>query len=94
MSDTAHPKPKYGLVFVGLFVLTVIEVFAANLPIPIWAIVAILIGLALVKAALVAMFYMHLKWEKMLLIVIAFAPLIFSVIMVLVVGADLSSSLR
>lgn len=84
----AHPRP-YGLIFLALFALTIVEIFAANLPLSKQLIVVILVGLAIVKAALVGMFYMHLKFEKVLLTVIALSPLIFSFIMAFMVGWDI-----
>lgn len=90
MSTQTHPRPNYGGVFVSLFVLTVFEIIVANLPIPKLPIVLGLVGLAILKASLVAMFYMHLRFEKILLAVVAVAPLLFSVILTLAVGHDLS----
>jgi cytochrome c oxidase subunit 4 len=54
-------KPNYLLVFVGLVILTAIEVGITYLPVPR---APILIPLALAKASLVALFYMHLKSDK------------------------------
>ncbi len=89
MSSSAHTRPNYGAIFVVLFVLTVIEIFASKLPLPKIYVVVSLLGLAILKAALVAMFYMHLKFEKTLLTVICLSPLIFSVILTLMVGFDI-----
>ncbi len=89
MSETSHTQPKYGLIFILLLVLTVLEVFAANLGFSKSIIVAIMLAFAILKATLVAMFYMHLKYEKILLTVLALAPLIFSVILVVMVSFDI-----
>ena len=90
MSEQAHPHPRpYGLIFLSLFVLTMIEIFVSRIPLHKTAIVLALVGLAVLKAALVAMFYMHLKFEKVLLTVIALSPLIFSFLMALMVGWDI-----
>jgi len=56
-----NTKPNYVLVFVGLVILTAIEVGVTYLPVPR---VPILIPLALAKASLVALFYMHLSSDK------------------------------
>ncbi len=88
MSEQTHSRP-YGLIFLCLFALTVTEIAVANLHFPKLPIVLALVSLAIVKAALVAMFYMHLRFEKVLLAVIAFAPLAFSLILTIMVGADL-----
>jgi cytochrome c oxidase subunit 4 len=86
----AHPHPRpYGLIFLSLLALTILEIFAANLPLPKTAVVLVLLSMAIVKAGLVAMFYMHLKFEKVLLTVIALSPLIFSFLMALMIGWDI-----
>jgi|WetSurMetagenome_2_1015567.scaffolds.fasta_scaffold773330_1 caa(3)-type oxidase subunit IV len=60
--STKHrSRPNYLGVFVVLTVLTAIEVGVTYLPLPR---VPILIPLALIKASLVALFYMHLKFDK------------------------------
>lgn len=60
--STKHPsRPNYLGVFVMLTVLTAIEVGVTYLPLPR---IPILIPLALLKASLVALFYMHLKFDK------------------------------
>ena len=56
-----HTQPNYLGVFVALAILTVVEVGVTYLPVPR---VPILIPLALIKASLVALFYMHLKYDK------------------------------
>ena len=89
MDTNSHPKPNYVAVFWSLFVLTIVEIFVANLDGAKWMIIVALIFFAIVKALLVAFFYMHLKFEKVLLAVIIFAPLIFSAILTLMVGADI-----
>ncbi len=89
MSEQVHPRPNYGGVFVSLFVLTICEIIVANLPVSRLIIIPSLVCLAILKASLVAMFYMHLRFEKILLAVLAVAPLLFSIILTLMVGADL-----
>ena len=84
----AHPRP-YGMIFLGLFILTVMEIIVANLHAAKIAVVVALVALAIVKACLVAMFYMHLRFEKMLLALIALSPLAFSIIFTLTIAADL-----
>jgi cytochrome c oxidase subunit IV len=92
MTEQVHPHPHprpYGLIFIALFALTVVEIFTSDLHLPKHFIVIALVGLAIVKAALVGLFYMHLKFEKALLYVIALSPLIFSFIMAAMVGWDI-----
>ena len=55
---TKHPP--YILVFIILGILTIIEVVLAQLPIPR---APILIPISIIKASLVALFYMHLRYD-------------------------------
>ena len=54
-------RPNYVGVFVVLAVLTLVEIGVTYLPLPR---IPILVPLALLKAALVAMFYMHLRFDR------------------------------
>ena len=71
-----HAKPDYMKIFVFLAVLTAIEVVAAFFIATQAYRVAFLIILALAKAGLVVAYYMHLRFEKNALRVIAFGPLV------------------
>ncbi len=84
-----HPRPSFGTIFLVLFVLTVVEIAVANLHFAKVYIVSGLVGLAILKAALVGMFYMHLKFEKKLLALIILAPLVFSFIFAYGIGSDM-----
>jgi cytochrome c oxidase subunit 4 len=62
----SHPHPNYVGVFIVLAVLTAIEVGVTYLPfmsIPNVR-VAVLVPLAILKAVLVALYYMHLKFDR------------------------------
>lgn len=78
-------KPRYMLVFGGLALLTAIEVGIAFLGFSRSVTIMILIALAVWKAALVALYFMHLKWETKALRWLALAPLGPATIMVVVV---------
>lgn len=71
-----HPEPNYFKVIVVLAVLTVVEVAVVFTPLPKLSIGILLVGLALTKAIMVAAFFMHLKFEKTTLALIAATPLI------------------
>ena len=86
----SHSHPNYGAIFLALFVFTVMEIIWANLHIARLFVILGLVTMAVIKASLVAMFYMHLKFEKVLLAVIIVAPLAFSIILTLTVGADIA----
>jgi cytochrome c oxidase subunit 4 len=49
------------MVFIALAALTAIEVTVTYLPVPR---IPVLIPIALIKASLVALFYMHLRFDK------------------------------
>jgi cytochrome c oxidase subunit 4 len=80
-----HPQPKYMLIWLYLFILTVSELGIAFLPIAKWMIVTTLLVMAVWKALLVALYYMHLKWEPARLRLVALAPLPFVAIMIVVI---------
>lgn len=80
---TTHVRPNYILIWGYLFVLTVIEVAAAFLSnIPKHWLIIILVILAVVKALLVAMYFMHLKFERWQLRLIFLIPLPLAAILV------------
>ncbi|MDH3732176.1 MAG: cytochrome C oxidase subunit IV family protein [Gemmatimonadota bacterium] len=87
MSDHAgeHKAPNYMLIWLYLFILTVAEVGVAFLPIPKAIIVWSLLIMAFWKALLVAMYYMHMKWEPTRLRLVALAPLPAVAIMIIVI---------
>ena len=74
MSD--HKEPNYFAVWAWLLLLTITEIATTRLPIPRITIAILLVGQASTKALLVAMFFMHLKFENKVLAMIAFTLLI------------------
>jgi cytochrome c oxidase subunit 4 len=86
MEQVAHRRhPNYIGVFIGLAVLTAVELTVAFLP---WAkrtIILLLIFLAVWKALMVALYFMHLRFESNRLRILAIAPLPLAVIMVMAV---------
>jgi cytochrome c oxidase subunit 4 len=73
----AHSKKEYVIVFVLLTVLTALEVSIKYLSISRSAMITGLIGLALSKAILVALFFMHLKQETKSLKLVVGLPMLF-----------------
>jgi cytochrome c oxidase subunit 4 len=86
-ATTTHRKqPNYYLIWVFLGVLTLAEIGVAFLSaIPKQVLIIILVALAVWKALLVAMYYMHLKFEPRKLWWIAAAPLPLAVILIIIV---------
>lgn len=60
-ADQSKKRSNYVGVFIVLAVLTMIELGVTYLPLPR---IPILVPLALIKASLVALFYMHLKFDR------------------------------
>ena len=91
MSTRAAHHPNYIGIFLGLLVLTVIEVFIAYQHIGQLPKVTALLALAITKALLVALYYMHLKFDRHLLWLVASVPflLISAVCLLLFVGPAL-----
>jgi cytochrome c oxidase subunit 4 len=90
----AHEEPNYIGVFWWLLALTIAEVAVIYAPISKMAIVFFLIGLALSKATLVAMYYMHLRFEKATLGMIAVIPLVLCVFLLFMLTPDLGAVLH
>ncbi len=95
MTDTAthkeaHEDPNYIAVFAWLAILTVIEVGVIYVPISKLMIAAALVLLASVKAALVAIYFMHLKFEKVVIWWIAVIPAILCVFLILMLLPELA----
>jgi cytochrome c oxidase subunit IV len=90
----AHEERRYLQVFLILGILTVLEIAIIYTPIPHGAIVFCLIILAATKAALVALFYMHLSNEKTTLTWIALTPAILCVFLVFMLMPDLGAFTR
>lgn len=87
--ETTKKQPNYMLVWLGLFLLTIVEVGVAFIAaLPKQALILILVGLAIWKAVLVAMYYMHLKFEPRRLALLAVSPLPLAVILVVAVLAE------
>lgn len=85
MEHAQHPHPNYIAVWGGLAILTLIEVGVAFLP---WAkttIILLLVFLAVWKALLVALYFMHLRFETSRIRIMAVAPLPLAVILVVAV---------
>ena len=55
-------------IWIWLVVLTAIEVFLAYKPMSVVLMLTILMGLSIVKAALIVAYFMHLKFERLSLV--------------------------
>jgi cytochrome c oxidase subunit 4 len=80
-----HKDPPYLVIWFVLLVLTAAEVGYAFLSLPkVWLVVG-LVAMAIWKALLVALYYMHLRFEPRRLWVLAASPLPLVAILILAV---------
>jgi cytochrome c oxidase subunit 4 len=88
MATAAHKHPNYMAIFWWLAALTVIELAVVFLPFGKMTNGTMLCALALGKAALVAAYFMHLKFETRTLTCIAFTPLVIAILLIFVLMPD------
>ena len=86
---TEHKAPNYYLIWLVLAVLTLAEVGVAFVTaIPKTLLAIILIAMAIWKAVLVALYYMHLRFEPKRLWIITASPIPLAIILVVIVLAE------
>jgi cytochrome c oxidase subunit 4 len=88
MATAAHKHPNYMAIFWWLAILTVVELAVVFMPLGKVTIGTLLCALALAKAALVAAYFMHLKFETKTLTWIALTPLTIAVLLIFVLMPD------
>lgn len=89
MSSTAHAHNNYIKIFIILSVLTAVEIGITFLGLPRTLLVSLLVSLAVWKAALVALHFMHLKIEKKTLTLVAIVPFVLCVFLSLMLLPDI-----
>jgi len=78
-----HQQPNYMAIFWWLFGLTVVEVsYSVFTHPPKVVLMTVLVGLAVIKATMVALFFMHLRFERKSLGIIFASTLILGLILV------------
>jgi cytochrome c oxidase subunit 4 len=83
-----HKHPNYMAIFWWLAVLTVVEIGVVFLPFSKFINGTMLCALALAKATMVAMYFMHLKFETKTLGWIAVTPLAIATLLLFVIMPD------
>ena len=89
MTTAAHSTANYIKIFWILLVLTVVEVVIVYLGLPRMLLVGLLVIFAVWKAALVAMHFMHLKFENKTLSIVAIIPFILCLFLILMLLPDI-----
>ena len=95
MSDHAEAVEHVGgttitflYVWIALLAMTGIEVLLAYEQVPTLIMLTALLGLSIVKAALIIAYFMHMKFEKLSLFLTLFPMLIFCILMMMVFMPD------
>jgi len=88
MASREHKKRPYLWVFLWLAVFTAIEVGITYTALPKTPMIILLAILAISKALLVALFYMHLRYDKPILAIMGGFPFFLAVLMALIILAD------
>jgi caa(3)-type oxidase subunit IV len=86
-----HREPNYWWILVWLAVLTAAEISVVMINPPTLAKGILLVGMALSKATLVALYFMHLRFETSTLMVIAATPLLICAFLVFMLLPDLGA---
>jgi cytochrome c oxidase subunit 4 len=83
-------------IWAWLVALTLIEIYLAYKPMPIRYMLTILLGLSIIKAALIVAYFMHLKFERLTLILTIVPMLVICICLLFVFFPDSfrSSGLR
>ena len=89
-TTATHEEPNYIAVFIWLAVLTVVEIGVIYLPVAKIVIAVLLVSLAISKAALVAIYFMHLKFERRTLWIIALTPAILCIFLILMLLPEIA----
>ena len=75
-------------VLLGLLVLTLVEVLLAYIEVPLAIMLTVLIGLSLIKAALIVAYFMHLRFERMSLVLTLIPTLVICICLLFIVFPD------
>jgi cytochrome c oxidase subunit IV len=88
MATAEHKHPNYMAIFWYLAILTVVEIAVIYMPLAKFTIGVLLCALALGKATMVAMYFMHLRFEARTLGMIAVVPLMIATLLIFVLLPD------
>lgn len=86
----AHEHPNYVLIWYWLIGLALVSVLLSALPIPQAATLFLIFIAACVKAVLVALYFMHLRFERLMIIALLLAPILLFIALLLVVFFDIT----
>jgi cytochrome c oxidase subunit IV len=97
---TAHAEEHFAgsnklfvSIWIWLVVLTLIEIFLAYKTMPVHLMLTVLLGLSIIKAALIVAYFMHLKFERLSLILTLIPMLVVCILLLFVFFPDSFRSL-
>ena len=79
---------SFSIVWIILLVLTGVEVFLAYEQVPLLIMLTALMGLSVIKAAMIIAYFMHLKFERFSLFMTLFPMLVLCIILMLIFMPD------
>ena len=90
MSEHGHPTYKnYISIFVALIILTTATVAISKTGLSEGVRMFLAFAIASVKTLLVATIFMHLKYEKKMLLIFATVPLVLAILFILAISPDI-----
>ena len=84
----AGSNKLFSMVWIILVALTLVEIFLAYVTMPIHIMLTILIGLSVIKAALIVAYFMHLKFERLSLILSIVPMLVICICLLMIFFPD------
>ncbi|MGH9657975.1 MAG: cytochrome C oxidase subunit IV family protein [Bryobacteraceae bacterium] len=93
MEQPGGTTKLFNIVWIALLALTGIEVYLAYIQLATMIMLTALIGLSVVKAALIIGYFMHLKFERFSLFLTLFPMLVFCILMLFVFMPDAQRAL-
>lgn len=88
--EVQHHVKIYLCVFAALAVFTVLTVTVSRFHLPVYQAITVALAIATIKASLVAAFFMHLRWEKLIVYsLLALTFVFFLALLLLPAGARL-----
>ncbi|MFZ0299355.1 MAG: cytochrome C oxidase subunit IV family protein [Candidatus Sulfotelmatobacter sp.] len=82
--DVVGTTKLFAIVWTWLLLLTALEVFLAYERVEVHLMVTILIGLSLIKSALIIAYFMHLRFEKLGMFLVVVPATVFCICMMLI----------
>lgn len=89
----AGSNKLFSTIWIFLLLLTGIEIFLGYKPMPLQIMLTILLGLSIIKAALIVAYFMHLKFERLSLILTLVPMLVICICLLFVFFPDSFRSL-